>query len=186
MEKEIKKIVSNLKQGKIILMPTDTIWGITCDASNEFSIEKIFKLKGRNKSKSLIHLVPNIESLEKIVGPVSDKIKEIILTELKPTSIIYKNHKNLTGNIKSKENSIAIRVVKDSTCKKIISLFGKPIIATSANISGEKNPNNFNEIKLKIINGVDYVTKMENIKKFSQPSRIISIDNDNQIIEHRN
>ena len=78
--------------GKIVLMPTDTIWGITCDATNEFSVDRVFKLKKRDKLKSLIHLVPNITSLEKIVGPLSNKIKKIIKNALKPTTIIYKNY----------------------------------------------------------------------------------------------
>ena len=185
MEKEIKKVVSNLKMGKIVLMPTDTIWGITCDATNEFSIDRVFKLKKRDKLKSLIHLVPNITSLEKIVGPISNKIKKIIKNALKPTTIIYKNYQNSIGNIKLKDNTIAIRVVKDKRCKKIISLLGKPIIATSANVSGEKNPNDFDEISQKIIDGVDFVTKMKNKNKFNQPSRIISIDENDNILEHR-
>ena len=185
LEKEIKKVVSNLKMGKIVLMPTDTIWGITCDATNEFSVDRVFKLKKRDKLKSLIHLVPNITSLEKIVGPLSNKIKKIIKNALKPTNIIYKNYQNSIGNIKLKDNTIAIRVVKDKRCKKIISLLGKPIIATSANVSGEKNPNDFDEISQKIIDGVDFVTKMKNKNKFNQPSRIISIDENDNILEHR-
>ena len=171
--------------GKIVLMPTDTIWGITCDATNEFSIERVFKLKKRNKLKSLILFFPNITPGEKIVGPLSNKIKKIIKNALKPTTIIYKNHQNSIGNIKLKDNSIAIRVVKDRRCKKIISLLGKPIIATSANVSGEKNPNDFDEISQKIIDGVDFVTKMKNKNKFNQPSIIISIDENDKILEHR-
>ena len=185
LEKEIKKVVSNLKMGKIVLMPTDTIWGITCDATNEFSVDRVFKLKKRDKLKSLIHLVPNITSLEKIVGPLSNNIKKIIKNSLKPTTIVYKNYQNSIGNIKLKDNTIAIRVVKDKRCKKIISLLGKPIIATSANVSGEKNPNDFDEISQKIIDGVDFVTKMKNKNKFNQPSRIISIDENDKILEHR-
>ena len=185
LEKEIKKVVSNLKMGKIVLMPTDTIWGITCDATNEFSVDRVFKLKKRDKLKSLIHLVPNITSLEKIVGPLSNNIKKIIKNSLKPTTIVYKNYQNSIGNIKLKDNTIAIRVVKDKRCKKIISLLGKPIIATSANVSGEKNPNDFDEISQKIIDGVDFVTKMKNKNKFNQPSRIISIDENEKILEHR-
>ena len=185
MEKEIKKVVSNLKIGKIVLMPTDTIWGITCDATNQFSIERIFKLKKRDKLKSLIYLVPNITSLEKIVGPLSNKIKKIIKNASKPTTIIYKNYQNSIVNMKLKDSTIAIRVVKDRRCKKIISLLGKPIIATSANISGEKNPDNFDEINQKILDGVDFITKMENKNKFNQPSRIISIDENDEILEHR-
>mgnify|MGYP001176522438 FL=1 len=104
---------------------------------------------------------------------------------MKPTTIIYKNYQNSIGNIKLKDNSIAIRVVKDRRCKKIISLLGKPIIATSANVSGEKNPSDFDEISQKIIDGVDFISKMKNKNKFNQPSRIISIDENDKILEHR-
>jgi|TARA_B110000263_G_C15028897_1_gene383043 L-threonylcarbamoyladenylate synthase len=185
LEKEIIKSTLTLKQGNLILLPTDTIWGIACDATNELSIEKIYKLKKRKESKTFICLVSDINSLEQIVGSISKKIKNIILNELKPTTIVYKFGKNLPKLLFSSDGSIAIRVVKDKFCRELISKLGKPIIATSANESGKKNPISFDQINPKIIQGVNYIVNLKQDEILKAHSRIISFDLNEKLIELR-
>ena len=172
----------------IILYPTDTIYGIGCDATSFDAVEKIFKLKKREKNKSLVVLVSSIEMLLKYVE-VSKNILKIIKTYHRPISIIYKNVKGLSKNIYAKDGTVAIRVIKENIfCKKLIEEYSKPIASTSANISGKKYPLNFRDIDKKIIEGVDIVYKddYENIKKDNLPSDIAKIENDRIIFIRKN
>ena len=122
----------NLHKGGNILYPTDTVWGIGCDATNEIAIAKIFSIKKREESKSLVILVNNIEMLRQYVDEIPTRLIDILKKETKPTTVIYKNPKGLAKNVIAKDNTVAIRIAQDEFCQKLIKKFGKPIVSTSA------------------------------------------------------
>lgn len=158
-KEDLNKALETLKSGGLILYPTDTIWGIGCDATNPDAVEKIFALKGRDKGKSMIILLGNDYQLEGYVKDVPDVAYELIEATDKPLTIIYSNAKNLAENVVAQDGSIGIRIVQHPFCEQILQRFRKPIVSTSANISGEISARNFSEISEEIINGVDYVVK---------------------------
>lgn len=173
MQQEIIDAVKALKEGKTILYPTDTIWGIGCDATNEKAIEKVFKLKRRSREKNLIILVESERRLQDLVE-VSPLAWELIDISEKPLTIIYDNPRNLLKSLISKNNTIGIRLTKDKFCKQLISKLDSPLVSTSANISGEPSPENFSSISPKILEGVDYVINLrhEEEKKYKASSII--------------
>lgn len=180
-KKEIEKAVEILKKGGTILYPTDTIWGIGCDATNEEAIEKVFKLKNRDKSKNLIILVESERRLQEYVN-VSSLAWDLIDLANKPLTIIYDKPQNLPALLISDENTIGIRLTQDPFCKKLISKLNKPLVSTSANISGEPSPENFSSISCKILEGVDYIINLrheENMQFAS--SSIIQLSEDGRI-----
>jgi L-threonylcarbamoyladenylate synthase len=158
-EEDIEKCIEVLKKGGIILYPTDTIWGIGCDATNEHAVEKIFILKKRPESKSLIILVVDEKEILNYVEAPDKKIFEYLSGTDKPTTVIYEHAKHLAKNATNEEGTIAIRIVKDDFCSKLIQDLGKPIVSTSANISGKPFPKNYIEISTEIKNGVDYIVQ---------------------------
>lgn len=176
---ELKKSNKKIKEGKIILYPTDTVWGIGCDASNEQSVSEIYRIKKRAESKSLIVLVSSIHMLKKYVS-ISKKALEILKGSKKPTTIVYNNPKGFAKNTIAKDNTIAIRIVQDEFCRKLIKRFGKPIVSTSANVSGEPTPKSFSEISTSILEGVDYTVTLYKNKITSKSSTILRI-NGNEI-----
>ena len=184
MDTELTNSINHLNKGGLILIPTDTIWGISCDATNSNAIMKIYSLKKRSLNKPFITLVSNSILLENIVGKIPDEIIKLIRNEKKPTTFIYKSGKNISSKLFSSDGSVAIRLVKDIFCKKLIEKFGKPIVSTSANINNEITPKNFTQIDEKIINGVDYIVNLKKKLNLENPSRIISIS-DNRIFQIR-
>ena len=180
MKEEINNALSVLNSGGIILYPTDTIWGIGCDATNEKAISKIFKIKRRINSKALISLVANKEQLKSITGyiPIIDLISE-------PTTVIYPSVKNLNRKILAKNGSAAIRIVQDDFCQQLINQFNKAIVSTSANISGSDNPKKFSEITDEIKNNVDYIVDLHHDKLMATPSNILTIEKDGRITKIR-
>ena len=176
LEQEINNTLEVLNKNGIILYPTDTIWGIGCDATNYKAVEKINKIKKRTKDKNFIVLIDDIKKLRNYVENIPEILYDLIESIDTPLTIIYPYAKNLTKNVIAKDNSIGIRITKDVFCKKLIQLFGKPIVSTSANISGEENPIYFNKISKDIINSVDYVVDLfhDRIKEI-KPSTIIKL-----------
>jgi L-threonylcarbamoyladenylate synthase len=180
-QEEIRKAVEILRNGGIILYPTDTIWGIGCDATNEEAIEKIFALKQRPKSKNLILLVDSERRLQDIVD-VPPLAWDLIDLSEKPLTLIYDAPKNLPKNLISEENTIGIRLTQDKFCKNLISKLNKPLVSTSANISGEPSPENFSSISTKILEGVDYIINLRHEKnKNYAASSIIQLFPDGRI-----
>ncbi len=175
--KRVKNTIPYLKNGKSILYPTDTIWGIGCDATNEKAVKKIYNIKKRNESKSLIVLVDSLEMLQSIVQNVPDKALEIIKNPTKPTSIIYPNPKGLAKNLIAKDNSVAIRIVQDEFCCQLIKEFGKPIVSTSANISDTTTPKSYSDIHTDILETVDYIVDLYQEKLNTTASRVIKVTN---------
>lgn len=175
---ELQKAVEVLKNGGIILYPTDTVWGIGCDATNADAVEKVYQLKQRSEAKSMIVLVDTDARLERHVQEVPEMAWDIIDISDKPTTIIYDQAKDLASNVVAEDGSIAIRVVKDKFCQQLVRGLGKPIISTSANISGSNSPKSFKDIDAAVLNGVDYVVNLrQNEQNNSQPSTIIKLSN---------
>ncbi|WP_139956130.1 L-threonylcarbamoyladenylate synthase [Flavicella sediminum] len=170
-----------LENHKIILYPTDTVWGIGCDATNEEAVAKIYQLKNREETKSLIILVNSVEMLQEYVSYVPQKALEIIKLAKKPTTIIYENPKGLAKNTIASDNTIAIRIVKDEFCEQLIQKFGKPIVSTSANVSGEATPKSFSEISDAVLRNVDYIVNSQHDKMADKSSTILRIVNKDEI-----
>ena len=170
-----------LKSGGTILYPTDTIWGIGCDATNVQAINKIFEIKKREKSKSVIILVENEKRLQDLVN-VPEMAWQIIDLSEKPVTIVYENPRNLPQELLAEDGSIGIRLVKDDFCKKLISKLNKPLVSTSANFSGDKSPLKFSDINPEIVKSVDAVVQ-ENQDKISEysGSSVIKIWDDGRI-----
>ena len=156
---DFNQALETLKAGGIILYPTDTIWGLGCDATNPEAVEKIFNLKGRDKGKSMIVLLGNDNQLQSYVQEIPDVAYELIDVSEKPLTIIYSNAKNLATNVVAEDGSVGIRVVNHPFCEQLIQRFRKPIVSTSANFSGQPSARNFAEIDPILIESVDYVVK---------------------------
>ncbi len=178
---ELKNTVEKVQQNKIILYPTDTVWGIGCDATNEKAVAKIFRIKQRAESKSLIILVDSLEMLQNYVEFIPKKALQILRESKRPTTIIYKNPKDLAENCIAKDNTIAIRIVQNEFCQELIRQFGKPIVSTSANVSGEPTPKSFSEISRTILDSVDYVVNLQQEKITTASSRILRITDTNEV-----
>ncbi|MFN8165177.1 MAG: L-threonylcarbamoyladenylate synthase [Bacteroidia bacterium] len=157
MLNEIRKAADVLRKGGIILYPTDTIWGIGCDATNPDAVEKIYKLKNRPGQKSMIILLDVEGRLNSYVKEIPEQAFDLIEVSDKPLTIIYDGAKNLAPNLIAEDGSIAIRITGDDFCKNLIGRTGKPLVSTSANLSGQPSPASFHDIDPEIVNGVDYV-----------------------------
>lgn len=155
--KDVKKAVEILKKGGVILYPTDTIWGLGCDATNAKAIKKIYELKQRSASKSMIVLVEDEIRLRNHVGYVPETMYDLLESVNKPLSVIYPDAKNIAEEVIADNGSIAIRVTSHPFCQAMIKLLGGPIVSTSANISGAPNPTTYQDISQQIKEGVDYI-----------------------------
>ncbi|QBQ42440.1 L-threonylcarbamoyladenylate synthase [Sphingobacterium psychroaquaticum] len=158
---DLNKALETLKSGGLILYPTDTIWGIGCDATNEEAVAKIFALKGRDIGKSMIVLLHNDNQLASYVNDIPEVAYELIEYTEKPLTIVYSNAKNLAANAIAEDGSIGIRVVKHPFCEQLLQRFKKPIISTSANLSGEPSPKSFADIDDAVKQGVDYIVEYQ-------------------------
>ena len=177
MQSEINSALQILKQGGIILYPTDTVWGIGCDATNEAAVKKIYDLKKRNTDNVFISLVADDRMLKKYVNQVSTVALNIIEVTDKPTTIIYDDAKNIAKNLIAKDGCIAIRIPDDEFCFQLCRRLNGAIVSTSANISGYSTPKSFKEIAPEVLKGVDYVVNLHHEKIFAKPSSIIKLSN---------
>lgn len=157
MQEEIKKAVEVLRSGGVILYPTDTVWGLGCDATNEDAVRKVYELKNREDVKAMIVLVDNAAKIQTYVDEVPDLAWDLIEFAEKPLTIIYPEAKNLASNLVGEDKSVGIRVTREAFSKRLCEQFRKPIVSTSANINGENTPSNFIEISDVIKSKVDYV-----------------------------
>ncbi|MEO8794737.1 MAG: L-threonylcarbamoyladenylate synthase [Daejeonella sp.] len=176
---EVEKALKVLKEGGIILYPTDTIWGIGCDATNEEAVAKIFKIKGREESKSMIVLLDTDNKLASYVNNIPEMAYDLIEYAENPLTIIYSGAKNLAKNAIAADGTIAIRIAKNDFCQQLIQRFRKPIISTSANISGQPSPATFDEIADEIKESVNYIVDWEQEKTApKKPSTIMKLEPD--------
>jgi L-threonylcarbamoyladenylate synthase len=181
MNKEINICLETIKQGGLILYPTDTVWGIGCDATNEEAVGKIFKLKQREDSKALICLVADDRMLKKYIKKIPEVAYDILDVNEEPITIIYDEPQNLAVNLIAPDNTIAIRIPNDDFCFQLLRRFNGAIVSTSANISGEPTPKSFKEISQDILKGVDYVVNLHREKINTKPSSIIKLGNNGEV-----
>ncbi len=177
MYSEINNALQVLKNGGIILYPTDTVWGIGCDASNPEAVKKIYKLKQREDSKALICLVADDRMLKKYVKTIPESAYSIIEISEKPITIIYDEAQNLASNLIAEDNTIAIRIPDNEFCYQLSRRLNGALVSTSANISGQPTPKSFKEIAPAILKGVDYVVNLHHEKTCDKPSSIIKLSN---------
>ncbi|MEG1499093.1 MAG: L-threonylcarbamoyladenylate synthase [Bacteroidales bacterium] len=175
---EIANCVKVLKSGGTLLYPTDTIWGVGCDATCSEAVSKVYKLKHRNEDRSFIILLDKEEHLLNYVTEVPPTAYDLIhAMDETPLTIIYPQGMHLAKNVLGLDGSIAIRLVKNDFCVRLIQAFGKPIVSTSANLSGEPSPLQFTSISSEIISAVDHVALLKDQPlKEMRPSRIIKLE----------
>jgi L-threonylcarbamoyladenylate synthase len=174
---DITNSINILKAGGIILYPTDTIWGLGCDATNQAAVDKIFTIKSRSENKSLLILVDGIGMAERYVKEIPEIAYELTSVSDSPLTIIYPNGKNLAAGICSEDGSVGIRICNDEFCSQLIGRFRKPLVSTSANFSGKPSPSNFGEIDKKLTESADYIVgyRQDDRRKFSS-SPVIKVD----------
>ena len=181
-EDDIENALVTLREGGIILYPTDTIWGLGCDATNQEAVEKIFKIKSRDESKGLLILVNGENMVERYVKEIPEVAYELISVSDSPLTVIYPSGKNLAPGVCSPDGSVGIRICNDVFCNELITRFRKPIVSTSANHTGNPSPGNYGEIEKSVISKVDYVVKYrQNDRKKSTASPVIRVDTDGTI-----
>ena len=178
-EADIVQCLKTLSAGGLILYPTDTVWGIGCDATNAEAVKKVYQLKQRDDSKALIVLIDSAEHLDHYVVDVPMIARELIDVAVKPLTIIYEGAYNVASNLLGDEDSLGIRIPNDEFCHRLCERFGKPIVSTSANVSGKSTAKSFAEISPEIVKGVDHVvTWRRDDKTPHQPSNIILLGRD--------
>lgn len=179
---EINKCLPVLQAGGIFVYPTDTLWGIGCDATNETAVEKIFNLKKRNVSQSMIVLVSSEGMLQRFVKEVPAIAWDLIECAAHPLTIIYPQAARLAQGVSHADGTVGIRVTKDEFCSALITRLGKPIVSTSANLSGQPAPPSFSEIDPVILSSVDYVVNLRRQEESpGRPSSIIKVGTGGQI-----
>lgn len=176
---EVETALSFLREGGVILYPTDTIWGLGCDAADAEAVKRIYQIKNREDSKSLIILVAEERDILQYVAAPDPAVFDFIEEQSRPTTIIFEHAVGLPDNLIAEDGSIAIRIVRDEFCRHLIKRLRRPIVSTSANISGQPSPQNFSEVSDEIKNAVDYAVKWrQNDDTPAQPSQIIKWNND--------
>ncbi|WP_448702997.1 L-threonylcarbamoyladenylate synthase [Mucilaginibacter sp. AW1-3] len=161
LKDEVAKALKVLQDGGIILYPTDTIWGIGCDAGNEEAVKKIYTLKQREESKSMIVLLANDNQLQSYVSEVPEIAYNLIEYAENPLTLVMPGAKNMAKNLIAADGSVGLRVTRHEFCQQLIQRLRRPLVSTSANISGQQSPKNFNGVSTDIIDGVDYVVDLE-------------------------
>ena len=177
MDNEISKASEILRSDGTILYPTDTIWGIGCDATSDNAVLKVYKIKKRDLQKPLICLASSYEMIRDYLEFMPDFDYHELYKE-SPTTFIFDSPKGISNHITKHSKSVGFRVPNNDFCKKLIAEFGKPIVSTSANLSEDKVPSNFEEINIEIKEGVDYIVDYMKNKNYSLPSRVIKFSND--------
>jgi L-threonylcarbamoyladenylate synthase len=179
---DIEHSLKVLQAGGLVLYPTDTIWGIGCDATNEQAVDKIFALKQRPEAKSMIVLLADEKELLQYVAHVDLQVFNYLKKAKKPTTVIYDGALGLARNVIHTDGTVAIRIVKDTFCKHLIKRFRKPIVSTSANLSGDPSPATFRDISSAIWQGVDYIVQYrQNDNHIHEPSSIIKWNKDGSV-----
>ena len=177
MDDDLKKACEVLRKGGVILYPTDTIWGLGCDATREDAVKRIYEIKRRSDSKSMLTLLDSPTRLDRYVDDLPEIAFNLIECSDKPLTIIYSGAKNLATNLIAPDGTIGIRITQEMFSQKLCRQFGKPIVSTSANFSGDPAPSNFSEINKEIFRLVDYAVhyRSDETQK-SKPSSIIRLE----------
>lgn len=181
-KEDLEKALNTLRQGGVILYPTDTVWGLGCDATNEDAVKRIFEIKNRCDAKSMLCLADDMNRVYDYVENIPDMAYDIDEMAIRPVTIIYDKARNLSKNLISSDGSIGIRVTREQFSKELCRRLGKPVVSTSANISGEKAPSFFNEVSEQIKNAVDYVVEYRRDDYTpSSPSQIIKLKSNGEV-----
>jgi L-threonylcarbamoyladenylate synthase len=178
---EVHNAYEVIKNGGIILYPTDTVWGIGCDATNEEAVKKIYALKQREESKSMIVLLNGERMMYNVFKDIPEVAWQILDLSERPTTLILDKPRNVAKNIIAEDNTLGVRIVTEPFCFKLMERMKKPLVSTSANISGMFTPKTFKEISPEIIKGVDYVVNLQHDKVCKNPSTIIKLGLDSQV-----
>jgi len=178
---EVHKAYEVIKNGGIILYPTDTVWGIGCDATNPEAVKKIYALKQREESKSMIVLMNGDRMVYNVFKDIPEVAWQILDLSEKPTTLILDNPRNVAPNIIGQDNTLGMRIVKEPFCFKLMERMKVPLVSTSANISGEPTPKSFKEISPAILQGVDYVVNLHHDKIGGKPSTIIKLSGNSEV-----
>jgi L-threonylcarbamoyladenylate synthase len=179
---DIKNAIDVMRKGGVILYPTDTVWGIGCDATNAEAVEKVYKIKQRDDSKALICLVDSDARLQRYVRDVPSVAWDVLELAIKPTTVIFDKAVNLAPNLVASDGSIAMRITNEEFSKELCFRFQKPIVSTSANISGQPAAQNFEDIAPELLEMVDYVCESRrDERKPKAPSSIIKLENDGTV-----
>lgn len=178
---EVYKAFEVIQNGGIILYPTDTVWGIGCDATNAEAVKKIYALKQREDTKSMIVLMNGEKMMYNVFKDIPEVAWQILDLSEKPTTLILDNPRNVSANLIADDKTLGVRIVKEPFCFKLMERMKKPLVSTSANISGQPTPKSFKEISPEIINGVDYVVNLHRDKIGNKPSTIIKLSSDSQV-----
>lgn len=172
---DIKKACEVMRNGGIILYPTDTVWGIGCDATNSKAVARIFELKQRCDSKALIVLLANENHLQRYVDDVPDVAYDLIEVATKPLTIVYDRGRNMCNELYAPDGSVGIRITHEEFSRQLCNAYRKPIVSTSANISGTPTPMTFEQISSEIKNGVDFIVSYRQNDATQQPSSVIKL-----------
>lgn len=179
---DVLKAVRCLKNGGVILYPTDTVWGLGCDATNPIAVKKIFDIKQRADEKSMLVLVDSVESLRNIVEEIPQTALSLIEETENPLTIIYDNPRNVARNLIASDGSLGVRITKEPFSGMLCKSFNNPIVSTSANISGQETPRIFKEISPEIKRMVDYIVNYrQNDDTTSMPSNIVKISGNGEL-----
>lgn len=181
LNEEVHKAFEVIQNGGIILYPTDTVWGIGCDATNAEAVKKIYALKQREETKSMIVLMNGEKMMYNVFKDIPEVAWQILDLSEKPTTLILDNPRNVAANVIAEDKTLGVRIVKEPFCFKLMERMKKPLVSTSANISGMFTPKSFKEISPEIINGVDYVVNLHQEKICDKPSTIIKLTSDSQV-----
>ncbi len=181
MREEHEAVLAVLKRGGLILYPTDTVWSIGCDSTHPGAIERLCKLKKQTESEGLICLVSDFRMLQQYVEEIPEVAYDILKYAARPTTIIYDEPIRVAENLIAKDNTLAMRVCRNTFCNILLKKFKRPIVSTSANINGSPTPQSFKDIDKAIIEGVDYVVNLDRDKKSSKPSAIIKLTNSGKV-----
>jgi len=176
MKKDLRKAIEVLQQGGVVLYPTDTVWGLGCDATNKEAVKRIYRIKRREERKSMLILVASVNDLPLYVKEVPPMAYELIRVNDQPMTLVYPGAQNLAENLIAEDGSIGIRIPMDEFCLQLLQRFGKPVVSTSANFSGNPAPAIFREIPEEIKKAVDYVVSWrQNDPGKRKPSSVIKI-----------
>ena len=181
-EEDIRQAVEVMRRGGVILYPTDTIWGIGCDATNEEAVRRVYDIKKRDDSKALICLVDSDHRLQRYVSDVPNVAWDLIEYATRPLTIIFDKAKNLAPNLLAEDGSVGIRVTREEFSRQLCYRFQKAVVSTSANVSGEPSPACFDDISDEIKNAVDYIVQSRRKEKTKAvPSSIIKLGSDGEV-----
>ena len=181
INQEIHNAFEVINNGGIILYPTDTVWGIGCDATNPEAVAKVYQLKKRTETQSMICLMNGEKMMYNVFKEIPEVAWQILDLSENPTTLVLDNPRNVASNLIALDQTLGIRIVKEPFCFKLMERMKKPLVSTSANISGQPTPKSFKEISPEIIKGVDYVVNLHHEKIAGKPSTIIKLTNDSQV-----